>query len=108
MKKYVLLLFFLIIGCGTLFGDRVEAISKIDQTDLTITFLQGESLKPEPPIIKEPTLSVGNAQIKNTGKLPSTGDLITSLIWTLLGFSIIIVFVGVYSLKNIMLKLSWE
>ncbi|MBO0439049.1 hypothetical protein [Candidatus Enterococcus ikei] len=108
MKKYVVLLFFLIISCGILYGDKVEAASKMDQTNLSITFLQGAPLKPEPPIIKEPTLLVGDTQIKSTGKLPSTGDLITSLIWTLLGFSIIIVFVGVYSLKNIMLKLSWE
>lgn len=108
MKKYVVLLFFLIIGCGTFYGDKVDAVSKIDQTNLNITFLKDEPLKPEPPIIKEIALPVGDAQIKSTGKLPSTGDLITSLIWTLLGFSIIIVFVGVYSLKNIMMKLSWE
>ncbi|WP_375180057.1 hypothetical protein [Enterococcus rotai] len=108
MKKYVVLLFFLIVGFGALYADKVEAASKADETELGITFLKGENVEPEIPIIKAPTLPIVDAPIQRSGKLPSTGDLITSLIWTILGCSIIIIFVGVYSLKNIMLRLSWE
>lgn len=109
MKKYVVLLFFLIIMGGLLFGEKVEAIEQFDTTPLNISFAREEPTKPKPPIIDEPTLpGTINPQPYRVGRLPSTGDLITSLIYTIIGFSFLLVVVGVFSLRNIMLKMTWE
>jgi len=96
---------------GLFVGGSVEATVKSDVTEVGILFKSEEvdaPILPKPPTGSKlpdtnvPYVPKPSASIN--GKLPSMGDLITSLIWTLLGCSILIVFVGVFSLKNIMLK----
>ncbi|OJG89718.1 hypothetical protein RV15_GL001559 [Enterococcus silesiacus] len=93
---------------GLLAGKVVEATVKSDTTEVGIVFKEGTPSLPKPPIdSKLPDTNmpyIPKPSSGTNGKLPSMGDLITSLIWTLLGCSILIVFVGVLSLKNIMLK----
>ena len=108
MKKCVTVLFFLMMINGLFVGTTVEATSISNTSEIGIVF------KTEAPVLPEPLISpklpdtympaLPKTSLGTNGKLPSMGDLITSLIWTLLGFSILIVFVGVFSLKNIMLK----
>lgn len=106
MKKYLFLLLCAFFLGSTLNSEVAQATDEIGRTDLGITFAAEPSILPKPPIVKDPIVPIEGIKSKPIGRLPSTGDLITSLIWTLLGFSLLIVFVGVYSLKNIMLKLS--
>lgn len=93
---------------GLLADQVVEATVKSDTTEVGIVFKEGTSSLSKPPIAsKLPDTNmpyIPKPSSDTNGKLPSMGDLITSLIWTLLGCSILIVFVGVLSLKNIMLK----
>ncbi|WYJ96982.1 hypothetical protein DOK67_0001285 [Enterococcus sp. DIV0212c] len=103
MKKYIVLIFFLTTILGGEMWGTAEAVSKSDTTDLKITFFKSEAPTLKEPIIEGLYLPEGNLSITHKGKLPSTGDLITSLIWTLIGCSVLIILVGVYSLKNIML-----
>lgn len=110
MKKYSILIFFLTVSSALLFGSTSEAAVKLDNTEIGITFLKSTGDILEPPISPKPILPENDIdpvpQLKNTSKLPSTGDLITSLIWTLLGFSVIIVFIGGLSLKKVMLQIN--
>ncbi|WP_430602801.1 hypothetical protein IGJ02_000107 [Enterococcus sp. DIV0724b] len=103
MKKFVVgLLFFMIIS-GMYSGKIAEAKTNFDGTDVGISFTVNDLDKPEQPslIPEEQFPSIPNP--KPIGRLPSTGGLITSLILTLMGFSLLIIFIGVFSLKNIML-----
>jgi hypothetical protein len=118
MKKMTLALF-IIIGCLTFYSDTVQATNsdtaqetsnhRYFESEIGISFKSADPIKTSPsPIVKEPLLPIEGNPPKSIGRLPSTGELITSLIWTLIGCSVFIVFIGVYSLKNIMMKLSWE
>jgi len=117
MKKVTLALL-LIIGCLTFYSDTTQATSSDTiheanngyfDTEIGISFKSADPNKPSPsPSIKEPTIPIDINPPKSVGRLPSTGELITSLIWTLIGCAVFIVLIGVYSVKNIMMKLSWE
>lgn len=106
MKKYSVLLFFLTSVIGVVLAGSAETVNASDTTDVTITFFKSEVPLLQEPINNTLTLPESNLSATRIGKLPSTGDLITSLIWTLIGCSVLIVLVGVYSLKNIMLTTS--
>lgn len=106
MKKFVIGLFFLIVVNGLLVGTTAEATSKSEATDVGIAFTDSleQPLQPELPSTTVPYIPKPSPSIK--GNLPSMGALITSLIWTLLGCAVLILFVGIFSLKNIMLKIA--
>ncbi|EOH96654.1 hypothetical protein UAW_01819 [Enterococcus haemoperoxidus ATCC BAA-382] len=106
-RNGVILLIFVMVSCF-LYSEKVEAIDKLDSTtDVSITFLKDEDNLLLPSIL-QPPLRQGEVTTNSHGKLPSTGDLITSVIWVLLGFSLLIVLVGVYCLKSIMAKMTWK
>ncbi len=101
MKKYFFLIVFFVIG-GCCFSEKpVEATQSNATTDVMITFSKEEVPIELPPISQPPLLNNVAAPPSSQGKLPSTGDLITSIIWTLLGCSLLIIFIGVYSLKYV-------
>lgn len=109
MKKYVVLLFFLTSIGSVVFGEVVDAADQLENTvigitNIGVTFGSHEDVN-ELPSTQFPVLpDEGGVAVPHSGNLPSTGDLITSIIWTLLGFSVLIVFIGVFSLKNIILE----
>lgn len=100
MRKSIIVLFFLMC-VGSLFmgNSATEAVTQ-RETDVGIAFKKMEKDDVQPPN------NVGT--MKPTGKLPSTGELITSVIWMLLGTTILIFFVGMISLKTIMSNNLWE
>lgn len=99
MRKSIIVLFFLMCAGSMFFGNTTEAATQ-RKTDIGITFKEIKKDDIQPPNKVGP--------IKPTGKLPSTGELITSVIWMLLGTSILIFFVGMISLKTIMSNKLWE
>lgn len=107
MKKYGLIILFLMGINGLFFSEKVEAADSISETELGIIFKQEDSLV-DPPIIDPPILSpIENPKIvKPAGRLPSTGELITSVIWMFVGLSILIVIVGVHSLRRVMIQIA--
>ena len=111
MKKYGLIILFLIGVSGLIFNENVEAaeqVGKIGTTEVGIRFQKADTLEDpiiEPPIISPTPLETPNI-VKPGGRLPSTGELITSLIWIFLGLSILIIFVGVHSLRQVMIKIA--
>lgn len=97
----------LIICLGGLFvSETAVAIEKFDSTSLNISFASQEPTPPKPPMIEEPEIPAQNPS--RVGKLPSTGDLINSLIYTIIGCSFLLVVVGVLCLRNIMSRMAWE
>ncbi|WP_348921582.1 hypothetical protein [Enterococcus rotai] len=108
MKKYSVQIFFLMLVISVMLMGSAETVNASNTTDLTITFFKNEVPLLQEPINNTLTLPETNLSVTRLGKLPSTGDLITSLIWTLTGCSVLIVLVGVYSLKNIMLTTTWK
>ncbi|MEI5990736.1 hypothetical protein [Enterococcus crotali] len=106
MRKCIVGLFFLLMVGGLLISKPAEAVVKSDLTDVGIVFETDTT--PEEPFDKLPDTNVPYIPkpISNAnGKLPSMGELVTSLIWTFIGCSILILFVGIFSLRNIMLKI---
>ncbi|EOH96638.1 hypothetical protein UAW_01803 [Enterococcus haemoperoxidus ATCC BAA-382] len=103
MKKFVMGLLFFMITSGLFSGKIAEAKTNFDGTDVGISFTVSDLAEPEQPLLipEEPFPSIPNP--KPIGRLPSTGGLITSLILTLIGFSLLIIFIGVFSLRNIIL-----
>lgn len=109
-KKYNKYIYLLLIVGFICIGGKAEATSVppdiSDRTTLNnnvgITFIKEEKPIVEPPIIQKP---IGVTPV-DRGKLPSTGELITSLIWMLTGFSLLIVCLGIHSLKRMMLKIA--
>ena len=106
MKKYMLLLLFLMLAMVGELAVGEKVVEAAETTDLTITFFKSEFPMVEEPIKAHLTLPETSLSATHSGRLPSTGDLISSLIWTLLGCSVLIILIGVYSLKNIMLQTS--
>ncbi|ALS36780.1 hypothetical protein ABID30_002024 [Enterococcus rotai] len=107
MKKFILGLFFLVIVNGLFVGTTAEATIKSEATDVGVMFNNKKVQQPIVPKLPDtnvPYIPKPSPSFK--GNLPSTGDLITSLIWTLLGCAVLIMFVGVFSLKNIMLRIT--
>jgi hypothetical protein len=107
MKKFLIGLFFLGIVNGVFAGTTVEATGKSVTTDVAIVF--NDKPDPQPIVPKLPNPNVPDIPKPSPGykgNLPSTGDLITSLIWTLLGCAVLIMFVGIFSLKKIMLRMA--
>lgn len=106
MKKYVVFILCLISISGLIYSSDVEAATKDDQTNVGISFVNGAG---EENTTETPTLLVPeevSPTVKLSGKLPSTGELITSIIWTFLGLSVMIIFVGAYSLKRVIVSLA--
>ncbi|EOH96675.1 hypothetical protein UAW_01840 [Enterococcus haemoperoxidus ATCC BAA-382] len=101
MKKNIFLLLLFVIGGCCFFGKTVEATQSDATTDVMITLPKEEVPLELPPISQPPLLNDVATSPISQGKLPSTGDLITSIIWTLLGCSLLIIFIGVYSLKHV-------
>lgn len=104
MKKLIFLLFVLVGMGSTLHTVRAEAVSQEDKSELTINFLKDESSVLAPPATQN-SLPNTNTEIlgdtiKPKGKLPSTGDLITSVIWTCTGTFVLIILIGLVSLKK--------
>lgn len=106
MKKYGLIIFFILGINLTFFNEKAEAAEKISDTELNITFDKDDAVISPP--IETPSIIPGEilTPVKNAGRLPSTGELITSVIWILVGLSILIVFIGVHSLKQVMIKIA--
>ncbi|WP_348921153.1 hypothetical protein [Enterococcus rotai] len=102
MKKPVIVLFFLICLISLVFGKTTEAATRQEDTNIGITFSSDQKSAIEPPSKVTP------GPPKSIGKLPSTGELITSVIWMLLGSSVLIFFVGIVSLRAVMSKNVWE
>ncbi|MBP2097247.1 hypothetical protein [Enterococcus rivorum] len=116
MKKYITLLFFLVIIFavgGSVSVEATESLTTLnDPTSVGITLVKDDTVTPpapKPPVKDDVPLLGTTAEIAKPGRrLPSTGELITSLIWIILGLSMLIVVVGVFSLRNIMQNLAWE
>lgn len=102
MKKGIIVLFFLTCFVSLFCGETTEASARKGETEVGIIFSekQKEGIQPPNKITPNPS--------KPIGKLPSTGELITSVIWMLLGTSVLIFFVGMISLKAIMSNNLWE
>ncbi|WP_086314567.1 hypothetical protein A5821_002149 [Enterococcus sp. 7F3_DIV0205] len=102
MKKNIIVLFFLICLSSLSFGEPAEAASHKGKTNVEITFQSEQASVLQPPS-KENLES-----LKKVGKLPSTGELIASIIWLLSGASVLIFLVGMISLRTVMSKNVWE
>lgn len=102
MKSKIYVLVFLICLGGAFFGGATKA-SAHSVTDVGIEFDEATKESIEPPS-KVDSIK----PIKPMGRLPSTGELITSAIWMLLGTSVLIFFVGIISLKTVMSNKLWE
>ncbi|MDR0922706.1 MAG: hypothetical protein LBM95_10040 [Lactobacillales bacterium] len=108
MKKYLIPLLFMLMGVNFLIGEKTQAASRENKSDLNITFMQGEDEIPVNHGAKEPfepqdTLP-GMEEPSSTGEFPSTGELITSVTWMLIGFSLLIVVVVIFSYKSLWLR----
>ncbi|MFD2307029.1 hypothetical protein [Enterococcus termitis] len=92
---------------GLFVGSTAEATVKSVSTDVGIVFTDDQEqtpIVPKLPSTPGPYIPKPSPSVK--GNLPSMGDLITSLIWTLLGCAVLILFVGIFSLKKIMLRIA--
>ena len=106
MKKYGLIILFILGINMAFFNEKAEAAEKSSGTELNITFSEEDVLINSP--IETPSIIPGEilTPAKPVGRLPSTGELITSVIWMFMGLSILIVFIGVHSLKQVMIKIA--
>lgn len=74
---------------------KAEDRNKEEISEVIITFNE-ETDKPKPPIRPDPPVLPKEPSI-----LPKTGELITSLIITLIGVACLLIIIGVYTLKMI-------
>ena len=102
MKKGIIVLFFLTCFGSFFVAEPAQADVLRENTEVGITFSEKQKDTIQPPSKITPNT------MKPVGKLPSTGELITSVIWILLGTSILIFFVGMISLKAVMSNNLWE
>lgn len=87
----------------TTFATQTEVHKK--ETDVVVEFektKESDVVPPKPPVI-DPGGDTGPVKI-----LPSTGEIITSIIVMLIGLSVCIFVLGVTVLRQIHQKLSWE
>lgn len=111
MKKYVALLLFALIGSSCFFGETSKAMEHNDKSDVSITFVGTDKETLPPPGTKdpfEPQHTFPDVIPSHVGSLPSTGELVTSVIWLLLGLSLFIVCLSVFSFKKIIGQTVWE
>ncbi|WP_086314963.1 hypothetical protein A5821_002519 [Enterococcus sp. 7F3_DIV0205] len=107
MKKYSIIILCLMGMSSFLFCTNVQAMERSDQTNVGISFLKEEmSLNPTKPVV--PSSGETFPLVKPSGKLPSTGELVTSVMMTFIGLSLVIIFVGIYSLRRVMISSAWE
>lgn len=111
MKKYVVLFLLALIGSNCFFGVTSQAMEHNNKSDLSITFVETdkETLLPQgekDPF--EPQHTFPEVIQSYSGSLPSTGELVTSVIWLLLGLSLFIVCLSVFSFKKIIGQAVWE
>ena len=109
LNKYKIVIVLLSIISVFYFEGSAEAANADDSrstvvNEVGISFFE-EDIQPITP--KLPSVIPDTPiMLKPSGRLPSTGELITSLIWMLTGFSILVVFIGIISLKKMMLKIA--
>ena len=106
MKKGINVLLFLTCLGGMFFFGTTEVRAAHPTTDVGIEFDKGSGSKGtiQPPAKADPIKPTK----KPMGRLPSTGELVTTSIWMLLGTSLLIFFVGMVSLKTVMSNKLWE
>lgn len=100
MKKVVNVISLVVISCVFCLGSSISyaAEGQDHKTSIEISFGESSKEEPEKPI-KEETKPV----IKDDSRkpLPKTGELLASLIFLLMGVALIIVVLGIFTMKKI-------
>ena len=85
---------------------EVQAEKKAS-TDVGISFVQSSEL-PKPIDKIEPNFPSNNGSMSNTDKLPSTGELVGSIIVVLFGCTVILIVLGIFLVRNIFLNNTYR